>query len=106
MSGLLISASFEKRVRALHTLIRPAVVGPRGERPTHTTIASAETFEKSLDGPAGLIQRVEQRKKDWVPPESAAMATRVRVWSVAAPGLSHDAADTTSRWNAVVRRNM
>lgn len=64
MGGLFAPSAFEKRARELHALIRSSVVGPQGERPTHTTITSAEAFEGSLDGPDGLIQRVARRQAD------------------------------------------
>ena len=64
MGGLLAPAAFETRARALHKLISSSVVGPNGERPTHTTISSAEAFERSLDGPDGLIQHVTKREAD------------------------------------------
>jgi len=62
MGGLFAPRAIEKRARDLHALISSSVVGPRGERPTHTTIASAEAFERSLDGPDGLLQRIERRQ--------------------------------------------
>ena len=62
LEGLLAPAAFEKRARDLHALIAPAVTGPRGERPTHTTVTSPEAFERSLDGPDGLVERVARRR--------------------------------------------
>jgi spore coat protein H len=64
MNGLLEPAAFERRVRQLHALVAPFVVGPTGERPTHTTVSSADAFRSSLDGESGLITRVTKRQAD------------------------------------------
>jgi len=61
LEGLLEPGAFERRARALHTLIAPAVVGERGERPTHTTVSSADAFTAALDGPEGLVGRLKAR---------------------------------------------
>ena len=50
-----------KRLRELHELIAPHVVGTDGERPTHTTISSAEAFEQSIDGEGQLIDHIATR---------------------------------------------
>jgi hypothetical protein len=62
VGGLLAPEPFEKRARELHALIAPAVTGRRGERPTHTTVSSPEAFERSLDGPDGLLERIARRR--------------------------------------------
>jgi hypothetical protein len=56
--GLAASDAFERRARALHGMIAPAVTA---EQPTHTTISSPEAFARSLDGPDGLIARLRGR---------------------------------------------
>ena len=59
LQGLLEPTAFERRARALHALIAPAVIGDRGERPTHTTVSSAEAFKNAIDG---LSARLEARR--------------------------------------------
>jgi hypothetical protein len=56
--GLSAPDAFERRARALHALIAPAVAA---ERPTHRTVSSREAFDRSLDGPDGLIARLRGR---------------------------------------------
>jgi spore coat protein H len=63
LGGLLASEPLGKRVRELHALIAPSVVGDRGERPTHTTISSREGFERALDAPGGLLAQIQQRRE-------------------------------------------
>jgi spore coat protein CotH len=63
MGGLFALPAFEKRAKELHALIASSVVGPNGEKPSHTTISSAQAFERSLDGPDGLISRVQRRQE-------------------------------------------
>ena len=60
---LLAPETIARRARQLHTLVAPAVVGPTGERPSHTTVTSADAFEKALDGPTGLLQTIERRRE-------------------------------------------
>jgi len=62
LGGLFAPEAFAKRARALHTLIAPYVVGPHGERPTHTTVSAPGAFERSLDGPGGLLETVQKRQ--------------------------------------------
>ena len=59
LNGLLAPEAFERRVRELHALIASAALA---ERPTHTTISSAEAFKTALDGPDGLIARLRARQ--------------------------------------------
>lgn len=61
IAGLMAPDALAQRARALQAMIAPSVVGPQGERPTHTTISSAEAFQDSLDGPNGVITFVTQR---------------------------------------------
>ena len=56
--------TFAKRARQLHALVAPYVVGPQGERETHTTITSAEAFKQSVDGPNGLVEVVRKRQAE------------------------------------------
>ena len=57
LGGLYSLSAAEQRLRALHALVAPAVVGARGERPTHTTIGSPEAFESSIDGMMTVIRQ-------------------------------------------------
>jgi hypothetical protein len=59
LGGLLAPEAFDRRARALHALITSAVLA---ERPTHTTISSADAFKTALDGPDGLIARLRARQ--------------------------------------------
>lgn len=63
IGGLLEPTAFEKRARELHALIAPSVVGPQGERPTRTTISSADAFNASIDGPDGLLTFIRTRRE-------------------------------------------
>jgi hypothetical protein len=58
LDGLLAPDAFERRARALHTLIASAVLA---ERPTHTTISSADAFKTALDG---LIASLKTRQDE------------------------------------------
>jgi spore coat protein H len=49
LGGLMEPAALAKRVRELHALIAPAVVGPTGELKTHTTVSSEAAFRESPD---------------------------------------------------------
>lgn len=62
LGGLFAPDAFAKRARELHTLISASVVGPQGERPERTTVSSADAFERSVDGPGGLIENVTRRQ--------------------------------------------
>ena len=62
MGGLYEPSAFDTRARELHALIAPSVVGPNGERPTHTTVTSAKAFEDSLEGKDGLLQHIRDRQ--------------------------------------------
>lgn len=62
LGGLFAPDALAARARDLHTLIAPYIVGEQGERATHTTISSPEAFNTSLDGPDGLLARVQQRQ--------------------------------------------
>lgn len=62
LGGLSALDAFAKRARELHALIAPHVVGPQGERDTHTTLSSADAFEQSVDGPGGLLELVKKRQ--------------------------------------------
>jgi hypothetical protein len=50
-----------RRLQQLHALIAPAIVGERGERPTHTTVSSPEAFKAAIDGPNGLKSIIATR---------------------------------------------
>jgi spore coat protein CotH len=51
------------RLRELHALIEPYVIGAEGERETHRTIASPEAFADSIDGPGGLANHLMNRRE-------------------------------------------
>ena len=61
LGGLFALDAIETRLRQLHTMIAPSVVGESGERPTHTTISSPDAFTTALDGPNGLIAFIRGR---------------------------------------------
>jgi hypothetical protein len=42
------------RMRQMHDMVRPHVVGDEGELDTHTTVTSEEAFLDAVDGPSGL----------------------------------------------------
>ena len=63
LGGLFAPDAIEKRARELHALVAPSVVGPQGERPSHTTVGSAAAFEQSLDGPGGLLDQIRRRRE-------------------------------------------
>jgi hypothetical protein len=56
--------TFAKRARQLHALVAPYVVGPQGERETHTTLSSVGAFKESVDGPIGLVEVVRKRQAE------------------------------------------
>jgi spore coat protein H len=57
LGGLYSLEAAHTRLRELHALIAPAVVGADGERPTHTTIGSAEAFENAIDGVMTVVRQ-------------------------------------------------
>ena len=61
LDGLLAPEAFERRAQTLHALIASAVLA---ERPTHTSISSADAFKSSLDGPGGLIASLRARQDE------------------------------------------
>ena len=62
VQGLAAPDAFDKRVRELHALIAPHVVGNQGERRTHTTISSQAAFEGAVDAPGGLLDSIASRR--------------------------------------------
>lgn len=62
LEGSFAAETFAQRARALHNMIAPFVVGPQGERPSHTTVSAADAFTQSLDGPGGLLEVAERRR--------------------------------------------
>jgi len=64
LEGLLAPAAFEARARELHELVAPYVVGEQGERRPRTTLSVPVAFERSLDGPDGLLPGVERRRAE------------------------------------------
>ncbi len=54
LQGLGSEPSAIERMRQMHALVRPHVVGSEGELPTHTTLSSEEAFLDAVDGPSGL----------------------------------------------------
>jgi spore coat protein H len=61
LEGLFAEDAAAQRLRELHELVRPHVVGSDGERASHTTISSDEAFLQAIDGSAGLVQHVATR---------------------------------------------
>jgi spore coat protein H len=61
LGGLFAEDAAAQRLRELHELVRPHVVGSDGERPSHTTISSDDAFLQAIDGSAGLVQHVVTR---------------------------------------------
>jgi hypothetical protein len=59
LEGLAAPGAIETRVRELHALIAPHVVGRQGERQTHTTISSPAAFEGAIDG---LLDSIKSRQ--------------------------------------------
>jgi len=62
VQGLAAPDPFDKRVRELHALIAPHVVGRQGEHRTHTTISSQAAFEGAIDAPGGLLDSIASRR--------------------------------------------
>ena len=61
LGGLMTPAATARRVRELHALIAPAVVGARGELETHTTISSESAFREAPDALLSGIARQQER---------------------------------------------
>ena len=61
LAGLMAPPAMDRRVRELHALIAPAVVGSNGELKTHTTISSDAAFRESPDGLLREIVRQQER---------------------------------------------
>jgi hypothetical protein len=55
LEGMLAPETFDARVRELHAMVAPFVVGPNGERSTHTTLNSPADFENADDALIGLM---------------------------------------------------
>jgi spore coat protein H len=62
LGGLFEFEAAAARMREMHALIEPHVVGENGERPGYTTISSAEAFRQSIDGEKGLIATITARR--------------------------------------------
>lgn len=60
-AGLMEPATMARRVNELHALIASAVVGPKGELQSHTTIASEAAFQASPGSLLGEISRQRER---------------------------------------------
>ena len=52
---MLAPETFDARVRELHAMVAPYVVGPTGERSTHTTLNSPLAFESAADALIALM---------------------------------------------------
>lgn len=61
LEGLAAPGAIDTRVRELHALVARHVVGPQGERRTHTTISSPAAFEDAIDAPGGLLHSIANR---------------------------------------------
>jgi hypothetical protein len=59
--GLFAEDAALRRLRQLHAMIAPAVVGERGERSTHTTVSSPDGFNAAIDGVNGLKAVIAKR---------------------------------------------
>lgn len=60
--GLFEEAAATARLRQLHELIAPHVVGEHGELAGYTTISSADAFLASVDGALGLVAHLAARR--------------------------------------------
>jgi hypothetical protein len=60
LAGLMAPDVVARRIRELHELITPAVVGPAGERENSTTIASDAAFR---DSPASLLGEISRQRE-------------------------------------------
>jgi hypothetical protein len=63
LGGLFATEAFEARARELQAMISPYAIGQQGERTTHTTLSSPGGFMQALDGPNGLLSRVNDRRE-------------------------------------------
>jgi hypothetical protein len=63
IEGLFEIDAATERLRELHTLIEPHVVGAAGERPGFTTVSSPEAFLQSVDGENGLVSHIRSRRQ-------------------------------------------
>ncbi|MEK7704228.1 MAG: CotH kinase family protein [Myxococcota bacterium] len=61
LGGLFEVENAAARMREMHSLIEPHVIGDNGENATHTTISSAEAFTQSVDGEEGLVAHIANR---------------------------------------------
>jgi spore coat protein H len=61
LEGLAAPGAIDTRVRELHALVARHVVGPQGERRTHTTISSPAAFADAIDAPGGLLHSIANR---------------------------------------------
>lgn len=61
LEGAFDIEAFSDRVKELHELIAPHVVGEDGERSTYTSLTSKAAFEESVEEGAGLLLHVEER---------------------------------------------
>lgn len=62
LGGLFGEERGPTRMRALHALIAPYVVGPEGEQPGYTYVTSPAAFLDSIDGASGLAAHVLSRQ--------------------------------------------
>lgn len=63
LQGAFALDAFEQRVRELHEMIEPHVVGEMGEHPPHSNLASEDAFLESVESDAGLIEHVRNRHR-------------------------------------------
>jgi len=61
LAGLMTPEAATRRVRELHALIAPAVVGDKGEVSTHTTVSSEAAFRASPEALLSEISRQHER---------------------------------------------
>ena len=61
LGGLMEPDAIAKRVRELHALIAPAIVGSTGELRTHTTVSSEAAFRVAPDVLLGQIALRRER---------------------------------------------
>ena len=60
VAGLMAPDAMARRIRELHELIAPAVVGPEGELKDHTTVDSDAAFRGS---PASLSAEIARQRE-------------------------------------------
>jgi spore coat protein H len=63
LGGLFETEAFTRRARELQAMITPYAIGQQGEQRTHTTLTSPGAFMQALDGPSGLLARVNARRE-------------------------------------------